>query len=168
VIVQNSAVLSMSEAKGVRLSAPHPHGNYAHGITASTTSDLALTRPGPTGSEATASLLLASPWKGTITQRLKTLSHNPNWAVDARPLKQQQTRRPPPPPPREQTTDTLDRCPILPYLCHTPGNSPPASTKGVYSVELDVGRAASHHLSQHDRSYRARGGPKQRPRRSAK
>jgi hypothetical protein len=35
------------------------HDHCAHGITAPTTSDLALTRPGPTGSEATTSLLLS-------------------------------------------------------------------------------------------------------------
>jgi hypothetical protein len=35
------------------------YDHCAHGITAATTSDLALTRPGPTGSEATTSLLLS-------------------------------------------------------------------------------------------------------------
>jgi hypothetical protein len=37
----------------------HLHDHCAHGITASTTSDLALTRPGPTYSEATTSLFLS-------------------------------------------------------------------------------------------------------------
>jgi hypothetical protein len=98
-------------------------------------------------------------------------------AIDASPLKEQQPRRrrehaprrrrrrplaappprqsPHPHPPREATTDTLDRSStILPYyLCHIPQAPCTASQKGVYSMELAVGRAASHHLSQPDHLF---------------
>jgi hypothetical protein len=96
--------------------------------------------------------------------------------IDASPLKEQQTRRrrrrratpprrPPPlaalppsaaPPPRakKQRTPSIARPRFSYYAIPQAPCLYTASQKGVYTVELVVGRAASHHLSQHDRSYR--------------
>jgi hypothetical protein len=90
-------------------------------------------------------------------------------SVDVSPLKEQQTRRrrrrrrrrrgacaPPPlaaPPPRRNNGHPRSLVHDSPLLCHISQAPCTASQKGVYSMELAVGRAASHHLSQHDRSF---------------